>query len=266
MKRLLATVGVTAATVLALTSCNSGSNQSAPASGSAAVSQAAGSGTLVVFAAASLQQTFDKLGAQFHAEHPAITVKFSYGGSSGLVTQLGQGAPADVFASADTANMDKATSQHLVSGTPVDFARNTLTIVTAPGNPKGIKTFRDLDRQGVSVVVCAQPVPCGSATEKVEKTTGVTLHPVSEEDDVTSVLTKVRTGQADAGLVYTTDAKGAGSAVTAVNFPEAGKAVNTYPIATLAGAKNPTAAKEFVAFITGTEGQAALAAAGFAKP
>ena len=127
--------------------------------------------------------------------------------------------------------MDKAAQADLLSGDPVNFASNTLTIVSAPGNPKKITSFRDLTQPGLSVVVCAPQVPCGSATEKVEKATGVQLNPVSEESQVTDVLGKVTTGQADAGLVYVTDAQGAGDKVTAVAFPESADAVNTYPIA-----------------------------------
>ncbi len=263
-RTVLSAVGIVSAGSLALAACGSSSDQSASASSSDTAASA--TTTLTVFAAASLQQTFDKIGTAFTASHPGIKVRFSYGGSSGLETQLAQGAPADVFATADTATMKKAETDKLIAGTPADFAKNTLTIVTAPGNPKHLTSFADLTKPGVSVVVCAQPVPCGSATAKVEKATGVTLHPVSEEDDVTSVLTKVRAGQADAGLVYQTDARGASSAVTAVDFPQAAQAVNTYPIATLAGAKNTAAAHEFVAYVLGTAGQSALAAAGFAKP
>lgn len=126
-------------------------------------------------------------------------MEFSFAGSSDLVTQLTQGAPADVFASADTKNMDKARQAGLLAGAPVNFASNTLTIAVAPGNPKGIKTFQDLAKPGLNVVVCAPQVPCGSATQNVENKTGVTLTPVSEESSVTDVLNKITSGQADAG-------------------------------------------------------------------
>lgn len=165
---------------------------------------------LTVFAAASLKSVFTELGKRFEDANPGATVEFNFAGSSDLATQLTQGAPADVFASADAPNMNKVVDAGLVHGDPVDFAANTLTIVTAPGNPKHITSFADLTKPGISVVVCAPQVPCGAATEKVEKATGVTLHPVSEESAVTDVLGKVTSGQADAGLVYVTDAKGAG--------------------------------------------------------
>ncbi len=221
---------------------------------------------LTVFAAASLKSVFTELGKRFEDANPGTTVEFSFAGSSDLVTQLTQGAPADVFASADTTNMSRAVDAGLLHGDPVDFATNTLTIVTAPGNPKGIKSFADLVTPGISVVVCAPQVPCGAATEKVEKATGVTLHPVSEESAVTDVLGKVTSGQADAGLVYVTDAKGAGAAVAAVAFGESADAVNTYPIATLKDSGDIETAQRFVDLVVSPEGQEVLSEAGFVAP
>ncbi|WP_081660056.1 molybdate ABC transporter substrate-binding protein [Mycolicibacterium iranicum] len=225
-----------------------------------------GDSGVTVFAAASLKSTFTELGAQFEEDNPGTTVSFNFAGSSDLVSQLSQGAPADVFASADTANMAKAVEAGLVSGEPVDFAANTLVIVTPPGNPRGIASFADLARSDSQVVVCAPQVPCGSATEKVERATGVTLTPVSEESAVTDVLGKITSGQADAGLVYVTDASGAGDKVTVVPFPESSSAINTYPIAVLRGAADSTAAAKFVGLVTGSRGREVLSAAGFAAP
>jgi len=250
---------------LALVSgCNSSDN-AAPASSSAPSTSAAG-GKIIVFAAASLKQTFTDIGEQFKTDNPGASVEFSFAGSSDLVTQLTQGALADVFASADNNNMDKASQAGLLAGDPVNFASNTLTIAVAPGNPKKIASFKDLTQQGLNVVVCAPQVPCGSATQRVEQATGVTLNPVSEESSVTDVLNKVTTGEADAGLVYVTDAKGAGDKVGEVPFPEAAGAVNTYPIAVLKESKNPELAHKFVDLVTGESGQKVLNAAGFAKP
>src|SRR5262249_15059552 len=161
-------------------------------------------------------------------------------GSSELATQLAQGASADVFASADTAQMDTVAKAGLLGGTPTNFASNTLVIVTAPSNPKKVGSFADLAKPGLAVVICQKPVPCGSAARRVEDRTGVHLDPVSEELNVTDVLNKVTTGQADAGLVYVTDAHSAGSKVTTVNFPEAAAAVNVYPIAVLKNAAQAT--------------------------
>ncbi|MFC9840469.1 molybdate ABC transporter substrate-binding protein [Rhodococcus sp. NPDC127530] len=248
-----------------LTGC--GSNDDSSASGSAeSTSASASGGDITVFAAASLKGTFTELGQMYETANPGSHVEFSFAGSSDLAAQLDQGASADVFASADTKNMTKVVDAGLVEGTPVDFATNTLTIVTAPGNPKGITSFADLNREGTLVVTCAPQVPCGSATQKVETASGVDLTPVSEESSVTDVLNKVTAGQADAGLVYVTDAAGAGDKVTAVAFPEAAQAVNTYPIATLSASKAPDAAQGFVDLVTGPDGQAVLAKAGFAQP
>ena len=239
------------------------SSSKAAASSSAAASAPAPAGTLTVFAAASLQATFTQIGTIFQTENPGSTVTFNFSGSSDLVTQLTAGAPADVFASADTNNMTKATTANLVSGTPVNFATSILTIVTPPGNPAGITSFADLAKSGVAVVVCAPQVPCGAAAQKIETNTGVTLTPVSEENSVTDVLGKITSGQADAGLVYVTDAAGAGDKVTTVSFPESTTVVNTYPIATLKAATQPALATTFVNLVTGPQGQQVLAAAGF---
>ena len=243
-----------------------GSSDQSPASSSAPSTSAAAGGKIMVFAAASLKKTFTDIGEQFKTDNPGASVEFSFAGSSDLVTQLTQGAQADVFASADTKNMDKAVQAGLLAGDPVNFASNTLTIAVAPGNPKKIASFKDLTQQGLDVVVCAPQVPCGSATQSVEQATGVTLNPVSEESSVTDVLNKVTTGEADAGLVYVTDAIGAGDKVAAVAFPEAAGAVNTYPIAVLKESKNLELARKFVDLVTGESGQKVLSAAGFAKP
>ena len=257
-------IAAAAALVIGIVSgCGSSNNASSPSS---STSGAASGGKLIVFAAASLKKSFTDIGEQFKTDNSGSDIEFSFAGSSDLVTQLTQGAPADVFASADTKNMDKAAQAGLLSGSPVNFASNTLTIVTAPGNPKKIASFKDLAQPGLSVVVCAPQVPCGSATATVEKATGVKLNPVSEESQVTDVLGKVTSGQADAGLVYVTDAQGAGDKVTAVAFPESSDAVNTYPIAVLKQSKNQDLAKKFVDLVTGEAGQKILNAAGFAKP
>ncbi|WP_422395779.1 molybdate ABC transporter substrate-binding protein [Rhodococcus sovatensis] len=231
-------------------------------------SEGAGSATdtITVFAAASLKSTFTELGETFEAQNPAVTVEFNFAGSSDLVTALAQGAPADVFASADTINMTKAVEANLVDGEPVNFAKNTLTIVTAPGNPKDVASFADLADPDILTVVCAPQVPCGNATATLEKATGTTVPAVSEEASVTDVLGKVTSGQADAGLVYVTDAAGAGDQVTTVDFPEAREAVNTYPIAVLKSSRNVAAASAFEALLTGPTGRQVLIEAGFAAP
>jgi molybdate transport system substrate-binding protein len=225
-----------------------------------------GAGTIVVFAAASLRPSFAKIGDRFRAENPGSNVTFEFQGSQELATQLTQGATADVFASADTTQMHTVEKAGLVDGSPANFAANTLVIVTAPGNPKKVASFADLTRPGLSVVVCQKPVPCGAATHRIEDSTGVRLNPVSEEGNVTDVLNKVTSGQADAALVYITDAKSAGDKVTAVNFPEAAGAVNVYPIAVLKKAPQTALARKWVTMVTGEPGQQILAQFGFAKP
>jgi molybdate transport system substrate-binding protein len=259
MKRV---VGLAAVGVLIALATGCGSSASTGDSSTAA----APTEHLVVFAAASLKKSFTQIGEQFKTDNPGASVEFSFAGSSDLVTQLTQGAKADVFASADTKNMDKAKQAGLLADEPVNFASNTLTIAVAPGNPKGITSFRDLTRAGLDVVVCAPAVPCGSAAQKVEQATAVQLSPVSEETSVTDVLNKVSTGQADAGLVYVTDVKGSDGKVDGVAFPEASGSVNTYPIAVLKDAENADLARRFVDYVTGEAGQTILGQAGFAKP
>jgi molybdate transport system substrate-binding protein len=238
-----------------LTACGSG--------GPATSADPAGRRTLTVFAAASLRGTFTEIGRGFEAANPGVTVTFSFAGSADLATQIAEGAPADVFASADERNMAQVTGASLTAADPVDFATNVLEIATPPGNPAGITGLADLARPGVDVVVCAPQVPCGAATDTVEARSGVTLSPVSEESSVTDVLGKVTSGEADAGLVYVTDVAAAGDRVTGVAFPESADAVNTYPIAALAGAADPGLAERFVAFVTAPAAQAALRDAGF---
>ncbi|ARC57927.1 Molybdate-binding protein [Frondihabitans sp. 762G35] len=259
----LLTLGLVA--TVALAGCSGGAAAPAPASSSGAAS-ATLSGSIIVYGAASLTSAFTELAADFEKANPGVTVKTTFNGSSVLVTQLEAGAPADVFASADTKNMTKLQQAGLVAGSPVDFATNTLEIAVPVGNPKRIASFRDLAKSGVKTVVCAAAVPCGAAALKVEKATGVALRPVSEETAVTGVLSKVATGQADAGLVYVTDVKGAAGKVDGVPFADSSEAVNTYPIATLKGAPNTAVARAFVAFVTGASGQKVLAGKGFGAP
>lgn len=269
--KLTRTSALVAAAALVLAGCgSSGSTSSSAASTTAPVSSSASAtatdGNITVFAAASLKASFTQLGTQFEAAHPGVKVAFTFAGSSDLVTQITAGAPADVFASADTANMTKVTTAGDNTGDPVNFATNVLEIATPPGNPAGITSFADLARAGTKVVVCAPQVPCGAATKKVEDATGTAIAAVSEEQSVTDVLGKVISGEADAGVVYVTDVKGAGAKVTGVTFPESSNAVNTYPIVALKGATAPGTAAAFEAFVTSTDGQKILADAGFGAP
>lgn len=235
--------------------------------GGCAAPGATGAGrTLTVFAAASLKAPFTKLAGDFETRNPGTTVRLNFAGSSDLATQITQGAPADVFASADTANMAKVTDASLVEGTQEDFATNILAIAVPPANPAEVRAYADLARPGVKVVICASRVPCGAAARAVAEASGTDLLPVSEEASVTDVLGKVTSGEADAGLVYVTDVLAAGNKVVSVPFPESATAVNTYPIATLRTGRNQDLAAAFIATVTGPEGRAALRDAGFGTP
>jgi molybdate transport system substrate-binding protein len=222
-----------------------------------------GSGTLTVFAAASLKGSFTEIAERFEARHPGTTVTLSFAGSADLAAQISQGAPADVFASADTGNMAKVQGAGLVDGEPRYFASNTLAIAVPAGNPAGIDSFADLARSGTRLVTCASQVPCGAAAASVAERAGTMLSPVSEENSVTDVLGKVISGEADAGLVYVTDVRSAGGRVESIPFPEAADAVTVYPAAALASGRNKAAAAKFLDLVTGPEGQEILAAAGF---
>jgi molybdate transport system substrate-binding protein len=253
------------AAVLVLAGCGGGGTDAASAAGSAAPAAPAApeARTLTVLAAASLTDVFGGLETAFEAANPGVDVVLGYGASSELAQQVVNGSPADVFASASATTMRTVTDAGLAAGPPEVFARNRLQIVTPPGNPAGIAAFADLTRPDLQVVVCAPQVPCGAAVERIEEATGVALTPVSEEPDVRATLGRVTTGNADAGLVYVTDVLSAGDAVTGVDFPEAAEAVTDYPIAVLAGASQPELAQAWTDLVTGPDGRAALAEAGF---
>ena len=223
------------------------------------------SGSLTIFAAASLSASFTTLAALFVADHPGVTVApISFDGSSTLATQINEGAPIDVFASADEANMAKVTD--MIEGRPAVFATNILQIAVQPGNPLGITGLADLAKPGVQLVLCAPEVPCGTASHTLLDLAGVAVTPVSEEQNVTAVLSKVRAREADAGLVYATDVMAAADAVSGVDIAGAGRAANAYPIAAMKGSANPDVARAFVDFVLSARGQAVLAGYGFGAP
>lgn len=263
--RTRATTAVTAALVglsLALTGCSSGTSD-ADTSPTGAGSATAASGTVTVFAAASMQSTFNELGATFEAAHPGVRVTFNFAGSQTLAEQITQGAPADVFASANEATMKTVTDAGLNATEPSIYATNQLTIAVPPGNPAGVASFQDLAEPGLKLVVCAPEVPCGAATVKIEESTGITLEPVSEELAVTDVLGKVQSGEADAGLVYQTDVIAAGDTVKAVPFPESSKAINKNLITAIKDGPLAPLGQEFVDLVLSPEGQLVLKEAGF---
>ncbi|MBT2484397.1 MULTISPECIES: molybdate ABC transporter substrate-binding protein [unclassified Microbacterium] len=254
MSRALRSATVAVAVVLSLTGC------AGPAQPAGSASDDGLSGEVTVYAAASLAGAFDAMSEAFTVAHPDVKVSPVYDGSATLVTQILEGAPADVFASADEANMQKAAE---LTAEPTVFATNTLVIAVPEGNPAGVETLADLD--DVTTVLCAPEVPCGAASAELLETADVTIEAASVEQNVTAVLTKVAAGEADAGLVYSTDVIGRDD-VDAIVPEGAHEVVNRYPIATLADARNAQAADVFVSFVLSGEGQSILSRFGFGAP
>jgi molybdate transport system substrate-binding protein len=221
------------------------------------------SGTASIFAAASLTDSFKALGTAFQAAHPGVTVQFNFAGSPTLVTQIEQGASADVFASADTTNMDKIKADGFAPGTPQVFARNKLAIVVAVGNPKGITGLADLAKPGVIYITAAPTVPVGKYALQILANAGVRVTPKSLEADVKSVVGKIQLGEADAGIVYTTDVKAAGTKAQGVSIPDSVNVIATYPIVEVKGTKNADLAKAFIAYVLSADGAAKLQSFGF---
>ena len=253
MKRLL--IGTIATLVIAASAGCGSDDPDEPAAEDA---------TLTVYAASSLTAVFEQIGDEFESTHDGVEVDFNFAGSSDLVAQIQEGAPADVFASADEANMEKLTAEDLEGADPQTFASNTLEIVVPPGNPAGVESFQDLSEDGLNLVICAPEVPCGAATQTAAESADVELNPVSEEQSVTDVLAKVTSGEADAGVVYVTDVLAAGDDAEGIEFPESSSAVNVYPIATVAGSENADLGQEFVDLVLSDAGQAILQDLGFA--
>ncbi|WP_432791611.1 molybdate ABC transporter substrate-binding protein [Brevibacterium sp. K11IcPPYGO002] len=252
MKKTL--LGLCTVAALTLTACSSGSDSGAEADQSEEIT---------VFAAASLTEVFEDIADEFAAADPnAPDVKFSFAGSSDLVSQISEGAPADVIATADEKTMDTLASDDLLAGEPEMFASNTLTLAVADGNPKAIKSSQDFS--GNSLVVCAPQVPCGAATQKWADLNDVALDPVSEENSVTDVLGKVSAGQADAGIVYVTDIARGDGEVEQVDLDGADKVINIYPAATVKASENQDQADAFVKFLASDTAQKLLRDAGFA--
>src|SRR4051794_10940253 len=223
-------------------------------------------GNITVFAAASLTAAFNDIGAAFTKANPQAKATFSFDASSALVAQIIQGAPADVFASADQANMDKLTTPGLNAAPPVIFATNLLGIIVGKGNPKGVSGVADLAKPDLKVVLCADGVPCGTYAKQILASANVTVTPVSLEQNVKGVVTKVTTGEADAGIVYTTDVKAAGASAEAVAIPADINVIAMYPIASVKTSTNTAVDAAFITFLTGPDGQAILAKYGFGKP
>jgi molybdate transport system substrate-binding protein len=251
---------VVAAGLAALTAAGCSSSSSSTSGGSSHTT-----GTITVFAAASLTGAFTQLGKQFDAAHKGDTVKFSFGPSSGLATQITSGAPADVFASASTKTMQQVVSAGNASS-PQNFARNTMEVAVPPNNPAKVTSVKDLAKSSVKVALCQPQVPCGVVAAEVFKNAGITVKPVTLQPDVESVLTQVETGNVDAGMVYVTDVLAAGSKVKGVPIPASEDASTLYPIATISSSKHKSIAQAFMAYVLSAAGQQVLTAAGFQKP
>jgi len=262
VRRLVAT-----ALLLVLAGCGTadGTGAGTTPSGSPPADDAL-TGTLTVFAAASLTDVFGDLGDRLSADNPGLDVRFNFGPSSGLATQIVQGAPADVFASANEEQMTVVTEAGLQAADPTVFTGNVLEIAVPTGNPGNVTGLADFADPDLTLAVCAGDVPCGAAAAAVFADAGITAQPDTEEEDVRAALTKVQLGEVDAALVYATDVRAAGADVEGIGFPEAEQEVNSYPICTLSAAPNPAAAEAFVDLVRSDAGQQALADAGFRAP
>jgi molybdate transport system substrate-binding protein len=223
-----------------------------------------GDTTITVLAASSLTGTFTELGKEFESDHPGVTVKFAFDSSATLAQQATQGAPADVLATADQTTMASAKSAQ--ASTPKTFATNVMVLATPADNPAGIQQFSDLDQASVKYVMCVTTAPCGMVGLALLKQDHITAKPVSQEVDVKSVLAKLTEGEADAGIVYTTDATAAGDQVRSIPIPGSKKQITTYPIVALSQSKHADLAQQFVDLVTGSAGQQVLQKAGFGAP
>jgi molybdate transport system substrate-binding protein len=250
----------------ALAGCSSSSGSSGSSAGSGGSATSTGvKGTITVLAASSLTEAFTTLGKQFEAANPGTKVVFSFAASSALANQVTQGAPADVFASASPKNMTQVTSAGDATS-PTNFVKNVMEIATPPSNPKSIATVADLAKPGVKVALCQSQVPCGATAATVFANAKVKVTPVTEEADVKSVLTKVETGEVDAGVVYVTDVRSAGTKVKGITISSEVNASTEYPIAALTHAPNAAGAKAFVAYVLSAAGSAILTQDGFQAP
>lgn len=250
--------GLTVLILAALVGCGGGNPSARGAADGAEVT-----GTVTVFAAASLTESFTRIGKDFEATHPGVRVVFSFAGSATLAAQINQGAPADVFAPAAPTNMKAVVDAGNAAGSPTTFVRNRLVIAVPKSNPHGVAGLADLMAPGTKVALCAEQVPCGAAARKALDAADVRLTPVTLEQDVRAALAKVRLGEVDAALVYRTDVRAAAAEVDGVEFSESASAVNEYPIVVLRGALNPTAARAFVAHVLSEASAAVLTEAGF---
>lgn len=234
------------------------------------------SGTLTVFAAASLTESFNEIKGIFERANPGVKVEYNYAGSPALVTQLTQGAKADVFAAADQPNMDNATKGGVIAGTPRTFAKNKLVIIVPKENRAGVTTPKDLAKPGIKFDTAQSSVPIAAYTQTVldnfaklpeygaDFKAAVNKNTVSQEDNVKAIVQKVQLGEADAGIVYATDAQAAADKLTLIPIPDAQNVIATYPIALVKDSKQAATGQAFLDYLTSTDGQAVLKKYGFA--
>ena len=267
--RRAAIAAVSLLSAVCLAACGGSASNSSTGTTTGAASAGASGGTgkatgkVTVLAAASLQKAFEEIEKTVEKDNPGLDVTFDFQGSQDLVASLAGGDSADVLATANNSTMKTAADQKLV-GSQTEFATNVLTLIVPKGNPKRI-TGLDSSLDGANLVICAPEVPCGEATKKLAEAQGITLNPVSEEQKVTDVRGKVESGEADAGIVYTTDAAAAKDKADKIDIPDGG-VVNHYPIAQTASPENAAGAKVFIDAVTGKAGQEILAKHGFGKP
>jgi molybdate transport system substrate-binding protein len=252
-----------AAALFALAACGGGDGLDGPAAGAGTSSDVAVNGTVTVLAAASLTEAFEELGERLADEYPDLEVVFSFGPSSGLVEQVLAGAPADILATADARTMDRAVDGGAVAGEPTIFARNRLALIVPAGNPGEVAGLADLAREDLRIAVCAPEVPCGAAGKRLLDAAGVTASPDTLATDVKEAASLVALGEADASLVYLTDAVAEGENIESVDVPESEQVVNDYLVAVLTRAPNPEGARLVHDAVTGEPGQQILGDAGF---
>jgi len=272
MRTAIPALAALAAIAAALAGCSSSSSTassgstSSPGGSTPASSPSASlSGSITVFAASSLQEAFTTIGQQFEAAHPGAKVTFSFGASSTLATQIINGAPADVFASAAPKNMQQVVTAGDAAN-PVDFVKNVMEVAVPPSNPGQVTSVNDLAKSSVKVALCQPQVPCGATAAKVFTNAKITVKPVTLQPDVKSVLTQVELGNVDAGVVYVTDVNAAGAKVKGIVIPDSVDASTEYPIAPVSKSGNPSLAQAFVAYVMSPAGQAVLTADKFEKP
>lgn len=261
-RRRCAAAILTSALLVPLAACGSDREQD-PGAGGAGSAPGPAHADLTVLAASSLTDVFETAGAVYEKEHPGSEVTFSFAGSQELAAQVEQGAPADALVTADTRTMDGVRAD---TGTPTVIAKNRLVIATGEGNPEKVGDLSDLAAPGLKVVLAAPEVPVGRYSEQILRAAGIDVKPVSREPSVRAVLSKVALGEADAGLVYRTDAAAATGKVDAIEIPDAQNAVASYPAATLKTSRHSGAAAAFVAWLAGPEARKIFQDAGFQQP